>query len=97
MYDTNKDLIHKSTNEGGTHITNFDFKELLEYKKSTETYNKLMDYKELVISTFAYDNTGRRLSDCYSLHKMGNMAPGLDDFWKLHDTIRKLLKSPNRK
>lgn len=90
MFDTNKNLSHKSWINGGTHITNFSSNELMRYGKSIEIYEKNNPNHGLVISAFAYKADNKtHIEWCCSLHNTDkNRDLGLDDFWKIYDSLK---------
>lgn len=91
MFDTNKNLFHKSWINNGTHVTNFSSKDLLRYGKAIEIYEQERPSHGLVISAFAwgFNNTVFLENHC-SLHHTNKdeYSFGLSDFWQIYDSLK---------
>lgn len=91
-FDTNKKLNHNNWSSGGTHITNFDSSELLNYGRAIEEYNKTPNVNELTLSPFAYyfkNHEIVQLVGSNSLHALKvSMDKDLTKFWDIYDSLK---------
>lgn len=91
MFDTNKQLSHKSWVDGGTHVTNFNSKELIRYGKAILIYEKENPNHGLVISAFAYgfNDTILLESHCSLHHIISEESPfDLSSYWRIFDSLK---------